>query len=86
MEIDSPSHAGSGWEWGPHENLGNLAVCVNRQPWRSYCIQPPCGQLNPVNPNTLHVLRRIYKDLLKIFGRSGMVHLGGDEVCSCEIE
>lgn len=81
LEIDSPSHAGAGWDWGESENLGNLAICVNQQPWRDYCIQPPCGQLNPVNPNMYAVLRSIYKELLKTFGRNGMMHLGGDEVC-----
>lgn len=80
LEIDSPSHAGAGWEWGEAENMGKLAVCVNQQPWRDYCIQPPCGQLNPVNENVYEVLRIIYKELLETFGRTGMMHLGGDEV------
>lgn len=81
LELDSPSHAGAGWEWGESEGLGKLAVCVNRQPWRNFCIQPPCGQLNPVNPNTFKILRKIYRDLLQIYGRNGVLHLGGDEVC-----
>ncbi|XP_058807710.1 chitooligosaccharidolytic beta-N-acetylglucosaminidase [Phymastichus coffea] len=80
VEIDSPSHAGAGWEWGESEGLGKLAVCVNQLPWRDYCIQPPCGQLNPVNPNTFDVLRSIYKELLATFGRNQMMHLGGDEL------
>ena len=29
-EFDAPAHVGNGWEWGPQENLGNLAVCVNQ--------------------------------------------------------
>lgn len=82
LEIDSPSHAGAGWEWGAYRNLGNLVVCVNQQPWRNYCVQPPCGQLNPINPNTFAVLRDMYKELLKTFGRNGMMHVGGDEVCT----
>lgn len=24
---------GNGWEWGPSQNMGNLAVCVNKEPW-----------------------------------------------------
>ncbi|KAL7287361.1 hypothetical protein TKK_0018478 [Trichogramma kaykai] len=80
LEIDSPSHAGAGWQWGPSQGLGNLAVCVDQQPWRDYCIQPPCGQLNPVNPNTYSVLRSIYRELLDVFGRAGLAHLGGDEL------
>ncbi|KAJ8664768.1 hypothetical protein QAD02_006430 [Eretmocerus hayati] len=80
LEIDSPSHAGAGWDWGESVGLGNLSVCVNQQPWRSYCIQPPCGQLNPINPNTFVVFRSMYEDLLKTFGRNQLMHLGGDEL------
>lgn len=29
-EIDTPAHVGNGWQWGPEEQLGNLAVCVNK--------------------------------------------------------
>ncbi|KAF7989910.1 hypothetical protein HCN44_008584 [Aphidius gifuensis] len=80
IEIDTPSHAGSGWQWGPTEGLGNLAVCVDKEPWRKYCIQPPCGQLNPVNENTFDVLKDIYNDVLSIMGNDSILHLGGDEV------
>lgn len=80
LEIDSPSHAGAGWEWTESEGLGSLAVCVGQQPWRDYCIQPPCGQLNPVNPHTFEILSKIYHDLIKIFGRNGVMHVGGDEL------
>lgn len=80
MEIDSPSHAGNGWQWGPEAGLGNLAVCVNQMPWRSYCIQPPCGTLNPINPNTYKILGLLYKDLLQIFPKGEIFHMGGDEV------
>ncbi|XP_051156817.1 probable beta-hexosaminidase fdl isoform X2 [Leptopilina boulardi] len=80
LEIDSPSHAGAGWEWGPDAGLGNLAVCINQQPWRDYCIQPPCGQLNPVNPYTLSTLRNLYSDILDIWDKDTILHLGGDEL------
>lgn len=80
LELDSPSHVGAGWEWGPYEGLGNITVCVNRQPWRDFCIQPPCGQINPVNPNVYDVLRDIYSDVLGVMGASSVLHLGGDEV------
>ncbi|ODM99196.1 Chitooligosaccharidolytic beta-N-acetylglucosaminidase [Orchesella cincta] len=56
-ELDAPAHAGNGWQWGPEEGLGELALCVNAEPWRSYCGQPPCGQLNPVNNYTYLVLK-----------------------------
>ncbi|XP_066581703.1 chitooligosaccharidolytic beta-N-acetylglucosaminidase isoform X2 [Prorops nasuta] len=80
LELDSPSHAGAGWEWGEESDLGKLAVCVSQQPWRDYCIQPPCGQLNPVNENTYVVLGEIYAEVLSIWGREAVLHLGGDEV------
>ncbi|KAJ8975712.1 hypothetical protein NQ317_018986 [Molorchus minor] len=80
IEIDGPSHAGSGWQWGPEAGLGNLAVCINQQPWRSFCIQPPCGQLNPANPNMYKVLNTLYKDISKMVPDSELFHMGGDEV------
>lgn len=63
IEIDSPSHAGNGWNWGHRFGVGDLAVCVNMQPWRNFCIQPPCGQLNPVNRFVFGVLRDVYRHL-----------------------
>lgn len=80
LEIDSPAHASLGWQDWPKElGLGNLAVCINKQPWREFCIQPPCGQLNPVNPNVSVIMQEIYQTLAKT-GFSGPFHMGGDEV------
>lgn len=45
-EIDSPAHAGNGWQWGPEKGLGDLSLCINQQPWSNYCGEPPCGQLS----------------------------------------
>ncbi|CAG7727946.1 unnamed protein product, partial [Allacma fusca] len=78
-ELDAPSHAGNGWQWGPLEGLGDLAVCVNAQPYKTYCIQPPCGQLNPLNNNTYFVLGELFKDFLDVFDRD-VFHMGGDEI------
>lgn len=80
MEIDAPSHAGNGWQWGPEEDLGMLSACVNQQPWRKFCIQPPCGQLNPANQNVYDVLHKIYKDLKSVLEDEEWFHMGGDEV------
>lgn len=80
MEIDSPGHAGNGWQWGENAGLGALAVCINRNPWTKYCVQPPCGQLNPVNPNTYKVLESLYTDLIGVFPKGEVFHMGGDEV------
>ncbi|XP_031354596.1 probable beta-hexosaminidase fdl isoform X2 [Photinus pyralis] len=80
IEIDTPAHAGNGWNWGPTESLGDLAVCVNQQPWSAYCGEPPCGQLNPTNPNMYNVLEKLYKDILDLSEETEIFHLGGDEV------
>ncbi|XP_069688074.1 chitooligosaccharidolytic beta-N-acetylglucosaminidase isoform X2 [Periplaneta americana] len=80
LEVDAPSHSGNGWQWGEAAGLGQLAVCVNQQPWRKYCIQPPCGQLNPTNPSLYGVLRDLYRDVLDLFPQGEAFHMGGDEV------
>ena len=48
-EIDVPTHVGEGWQWAIEEGLGNLTLCVRIEPWEKYCLQPPCGVVNPVN-------------------------------------
>jgi len=79
-EFDAPAHVGYGWQWGPSRGLGELAVCVNQEPWQSYCVQPPCGQLNLANPNMYDVLGNVYKEMIEAFGPIDMFHYGGDEV------
>ncbi|ALC40696.1 fdl, partial [Drosophila busckii] len=80
MEIDAPAHAGNGWDWGPKRGLGELALCINQQPWSFYCGEPPCGQLNPKNNHTYLILQRLYEEFLQLTGPTDMFHLGGDEV------
>ncbi|KAJ9601528.1 hypothetical protein L9F63_000271, partial [Diploptera punctata] len=80
IEIDAPAHAGNGWQWGERHGMGNLSVCVNKQPWNSYCGEPPCGQLNPDNPHMYQVLGKLYQDLVELTNMTDMFHLGGDEV------
>lgn len=80
IELDAPAHAGHGFEWGPEYNLGNLAVCVDSQPWRKSCIQPNCGQLNPANANLYSVLKALYSDINDFKLKEEFLHLGGDEV------
>ncbi|XP_046411692.1 chitooligosaccharidolytic beta-N-acetylglucosaminidase [Neodiprion fabricii] len=79
-ELDMPAHSGAGWEWGEEAGLGRLGVCIGSQPWQEFCIQPPCGQLNPTNANLYNVLREIYKDIIDLWGPSEIFHMGGDEV------
>ncbi|KAK2724945.1 chitooligosaccharidolytic beta-N-acetylglucosaminidase-like [Artemia franciscana] len=78
-EFDAPSHVGNGWQWGPNYNLGNMVLCANKEPWQKYCVQPPCGQLNPVNENMYRILEEVYKDFNDVFD-SDIFHMGGDEV------
>ncbi|XP_045536140.1 chitooligosaccharidolytic beta-N-acetylglucosaminidase [Papilio machaon] len=80
IEIDSPAHAGNGWQWGKDYGYGDLAVCVNAESWRRLCIQPPCGQLNPANQAVYRVLRRLYKDIVDLLPKPALFHVGGDEV------
>lgn len=79
-EIDAPSHAGNGWQWGPEKGLGDLSLCINQQPWKSFCGQPSCGQLNPKNNNTYKILESLYEELLQLTNATDFFHLGGDEV------
>lgn len=78
-ELDAPSHVGNGWQWAEKDGKGKMAVCVNKEPWQSYCVQPPCGQLNPLHEGMYNVLGDIYKDFLDVF-QTDLFHMGGDEV------
>lgn len=80
LEFDSPSHVGQGFQWGPDEGLGDLAVCIGKQPWRASCIQPPCGQFNPVNKHIYPVLEKILNVLNTLTNPNEFFHMGGDEV------
>lgn len=55
-EFDAPAHVGNGWQWGPKEGKGDMAVCINQGPWEKFCVEPPCGQLNPVNEAMYEIL------------------------------
>jgi hexosaminidase len=80
LEVDAPAHCSAGWSWGEEAGLGPLVLCADQQPWRSFCIQPPCGQLNPANPAVYAVLRAVYHDLVRLLPPGEALHLGGDEV------
>nr|XP_045602904.1 chitooligosaccharidolytic beta-N-acetylglucosaminidase-like isoform X2 [Procambarus clarkii] len=80
-EFDAPAHVGNGWQWAEKEaNLGKLAVCVNKEPWQSFCVEPPCGQLNLANPNMYKVLGQLYDEMVQLFSPIDLFHFGGDEV------
>lgn len=74
-EFDAPAHVGEGWQWAPE----NTTVCFRNEPWQSYCVEPPCGQLNPTSEDVYNILEGIYKDMSNLFD-SDLFHMGGDEV------
>ncbi|ALC43521.1 Hexo1, partial [Drosophila busckii] len=72
-EFDSPAHVGEGWQ---HKNM---TACFNAQPWNAYCVEPPCGQLDPTVNDMYNVLEDIFTDMFKLF-HPDVFHMGGDEV------
>ncbi|XP_063626482.1 probable beta-hexosaminidase fdl [Cydia splendana] len=80
LEVDTPAHVGRAWSWGTSAGLGQLAYCVEAEPWSVYCGEPPCGQLNPKNPHVYALLEKIYAEIISLTGVDDIFHLGGDEV------
>ncbi|XP_053973490.1 chitooligosaccharidolytic beta-N-acetylglucosaminidase isoform X1 [Hylaeus volcanicus] len=74
-EFDAPAHVGEGWQWVDDDAV----VCFKAEPWRNYCVEPPCGQLNPTNEKVYEILEGIYKDMIEDF-QPDIFHMGGDEV------
>ncbi|XP_011685543.1 PREDICTED: chitooligosaccharidolytic beta-N-acetylglucosaminidase [Wasmannia auropunctata] len=75
-EFDAPAHVGEGWQW-----VGdNATVCFKAEPWKDFCVEPPCGQLNPTSEKMYEVLEGIYKDMIEDFQQPDIFHMGGDEV------
>ncbi|XP_014364864.2 chitooligosaccharidolytic beta-N-acetylglucosaminidase [Papilio machaon] len=73
-EFDAPAHVGEGWQ------DTDLTVCFKAEPWSTYCVEPPCGQLNPTKEELYEVLYDIYKEMAEVFKTTDMFHMGGDEV------
>ncbi|KAK9497876.1 hypothetical protein O3M35_003786 [Rhynocoris fuscipes] len=73
-ELDLPAHVGEGWQASP-----GSVVCFNAQPWTQYCVEPPCGQIDPTSHSVYNVLQDLYKDFNRLFD-GDMFHMGGDEV------
>lgn len=72
-EFDAPAHVGEGWQ---HKNM---TACFNAQPWKNYCVEPPCGQLDPTVPEMYSILENIYREMFELFDPD-VFHMGGDEV------
>ena len=75
-ELDIPAHVGAGWE----SQEPSFTVCHGETPWEQFCVQPPCGQLNPVVEGMYDVLGLIYTDILNLFSQPPSFHMGGDEI------
>ncbi|XP_055389854.1 chitooligosaccharidolytic beta-N-acetylglucosaminidase [Condylostylus longicornis] len=80
IEFDGPAHVGNGWQFASRAGLGDLVVCLNAQPWRKFCIQPPCGQFNPINENLYPTLKHLFDDIADMIPLEETIHMGGDEV------
>merc|ERR1719379_2994782 len=80
-EFDAPAHVGNGWQFAEekHPEWGRLAVCVNKEPWQDFCVEPPCGQFNVLNEKLYEVLGEMFREWLGMFD-SDVFHMGGDEV------
>ncbi|XP_072160633.1 chitooligosaccharidolytic beta-N-acetylglucosaminidase isoform X1 [Bemisia tabaci] len=80
-EFDAPAHVGEGWSYiaQPGDGPEDYVVCFHAEPWQSYCVEPPCGQLNPVSSKVYNVLSDIYSEMHELFD-SDLFHMGGDEV------
>ncbi|KAL0880616.1 hypothetical protein ABMA27_001846 [Loxostege sticticalis] len=72
-EFDAPAHVGEGWQ------DTDLTVCFKAEPWKVYCVEPPCGQLNPTKEELYEYLEDIYTDMAEVFD-TDIFHMGGDEV------
>lgn len=49
-EFDAPAHVGEGWQ------DTDYVACFNKKPWQSYCVEPPCGQLDPTKDGLYDIL------------------------------
>jgi len=74
-ELDAPAHVGAGWQAVDE----SYVVCLEATPWDQFCLEPPCGQLNPAAPGMYDVLETIHTEFLSLFQPS-VLHMGGDEV------
>lgn len=80
-ELDAPAHVGEGWS-SLEKRKEELLVCFKKEPWTKFCVEPPCGQLNPVSDRVFEVLGNLYEEMTDLFRTdlSGLFHMGGDEV------
>ncbi|KAK4591663.1 hypothetical protein RGQ29_016196 [Quercus rubra] len=80
-EIDSPAHTGS---WA--EAYPDIVTCANMFWWPAGSMwedrlasEPGTGHLNPLNPKTYQVLKRVINDVATLFPEP-FYHAGDDEI------
>lgn len=80
-ELDAPAHVGEGWN-SIEKHKEELLVCFKKEPWNKFCVEPPCGQLNPISDRVFEVVGDLYSEMTDLFRTdlSGLFHMGGDEV------
>ena len=71
-ELDQPAHVGNGWNFPGAEDF---TVCLNKEPWYDYCVEPPCGQLNPSKEEIYDILETLYEEFLDMFNFDSF-HMG----------
>ena len=76
-ELDTPGHARS---FGASPELKDIVACADEYWGLGYCVEPPCGQLNPISELMYTVLADVLVDVAAAFPGSPYVHLGFDEV------
>ena len=77
-ELDGPSHSRA---LANSPNLNIIDACHDYPPnqWGGYCLQPPCGQLDPTLNLTYEVVESVMTELQEVFFQ-GYFHFGGDEI------
>lgn len=75
IEIDMPAHTASIGESHP-----DLLICADKF-WAAYAVEPPAGQLNPIHPDALSLVKDLITEGTDTFPDS-LFHAGGDEIDS----
>lgn len=75
LEIDMPAHTASIGESHP-----DLLICAD-QFWAAYAVEPPAGQLNPISPDAISLVKDLITEGTNTFPDT-LFHSGGDEIDS----
>ncbi|KAJ6837625.1 putative beta-hexosaminidase 2 [Iris pallida] len=73
-EIDTPGHTGSWTEAYP-----DIITCANMFWADGLAAEPGTGQLNPLKPQTYHVVGSVIRDVVSLFPEN-FYHAGADEI------